>query len=240
MSNNFDTSSTGVNLEFSFRFDQHLSQESFTDEVEVYSLNNYRNNNQDDCFKLKVDTEFKDVYSLEAYETTCETLVDAVIDMFCEDDIAETICSLFSAEIVLSSLDIDQLRELLQEMCMLSFCHREIAEEYYERFQAKFVVIPVRGYSQGDYAEVLVTKKYLKENPYLEDGEFLLNLFYGSYLTAGVTIDDGDEMQSSGYDADEIRKDLLQQVKTEVKDHPKAEYIVSWVEAQLEAEPDYN
>lgn len=124
-----------------------------------------------------------------------------------------------------------------------------------ENLEPQFFEVPVNGYSQGDFHDVIVPFKTLEETPYHPDSkeqwnlnrlkETFRNLLFDAPIWGRLEINDEeimlDEALSDVYDYD--KDEIIQFVKDheEVAKHPKdrQQYIVEWVIENLPDEPEY-
>lgn len=250
--NNFDTSSNGVNLELSCFFDisqgQYLFNENF---VNVYRsgsslLNDHYFNI--DCF-LFIDygncsNDF-DLADFDNYSFTKNDLFKALVDH--DGDLIALRDSFISymGYSIYKATKADLLdyvnHRLYDDSEKIEFCSKYLTP--------KFEVLPIRGHSQGDYAEIIFKHCDIEQYNFEDREKFLYmmqdhftNLFYNAPLFCRLTINDDVEINLHGCLKNEYEYDkseILDQAKQMVK-HENKEYILKWLDENLPDQPDYN
>ena len=234
--NNYNCSSTGLNIEFTCERDLDVSQMYFSDNfISIYqkggSLINSHYSNVD-CYlfvdNANFDNDF-DINDLDNYTFTKNNLIN----------------------LMLSVENIDYIQEMTRDLFDKSFSKMtklELIELYNNEFNARFSssdlinylkpifeVIDIRGYSQGDYAEIIFRHKDIKQYNFTDKDEFLLmmsdcftDLFYNSPIYCRLTINDDEFYIDENlkdqykYDQDEIKE----VIETFIKDYSDNEKLI--------------
>ena len=180
--NNFDTSTSGVNLELNIHWDQSLSAMYFED-------------NFTRCSDLNGSSLLNDRYSKEYRLDGNEGII-----------------------------------------------------EFYNKYLTPlFEVISIRGYSQGDYAEIIFTNELMKEYNFDDKEKFIsgmsdyfTNLFYDAPLHGRLEIDNNeiylDDFQSDNYAYD--KQEIILHV-SETLEHEQKAYIMEWLSEELPTNLEY-
>lgn len=237
--NNFDQSSSGVNLELTCHFSCDLSQIYFYE-----------------CFMkadhIKTRYGSNDVYhyidygnigtidpsSLDAYSYTKADL----LSIFNGDEAMKEECAYYNDKPFSKCTKKDLVDYLESELPS-----DESYELYSKHLSPRFEVVEIRGYSQGDYAEIIVPdhfwtdaeiKKPADVQAYFED--MFTNLFYDTPLVCRLLVD-GDEFHFDEYMNDVYRydKEELLHIADHFITHDKKAYILEWLADNLPAYPDY-
>lgn len=246
--NNFDMSSAGVNLELTCRYDCDLAYCDFTDCFlkDEHALTDYRS---DDVYHY-VDygnIEALDLSSIESYNATKADIL-AIYNGF-------EVCNIFGATFDLkacaseyldkpfSRLSKDDLIEGLE-----AFLPKEVLVSAYRKYlRPLYEIVAIRGYSQGDYAEVVVPDSYWElisiektEEAIADLRKHLKNLFYDAPIRCVLTID-GEELYLDEYFEDIYRYDAdeVLEIANGMIKHDKKAYILEWLADNLPEYPDY-
>lgn len=228
--NNFDQSSSGVNLELNISFDADRANRDFEDSFYVLQYNSYRQNsvlvfNQFGNFDV---TGF-DIDDSENYDPKSYT-VKELKRILLEDG--------YHFKDVMNMRKCDMIQELSGNEVFQDFLK--------ENAKPKFLVMESRGYSQGDYSQIIIPCEVLEsyKDQTLEQIENVLqdvidHLLWDQPLYARLTIDDEefyidehlkDEYQ---YDQDEIKQVLIDHLE-----HEQKEYIIDWVVDNMPEQPE--
>ncbi|MFK5893583.1 MAG: hypothetical protein QM504_10215 [Pseudomonadota bacterium] len=188
--NNFNTNSQGLSLDFNGSYDGFLSQhefdESFNESGDQWVYTDYGNFSKlEKEFKLVPDVSLKDFLLIAAciqYPTLSK--YDAYKEFRKES----------FDNYSWSEMSFDDIMELLSDsvfyvetdcvMAELKALDKDILVPNYE-------IVEVRGYSQGDYAEVILFEKIKSE--FQDDFNFtnmFSGMFYDSPISGVLTIDD--------------------------------------------------
>lgn len=253
MSNNFDTSSTGVNLELSWHYDSFLSQLNFTGTLEQLETETnyliYFPGYQEKLWGLSADEGQKDPASLDNYLAYTSEIVSLLEAEWGKEEVQEDACEYYNDiyakegdKLPLLAMDTCDLKSLLEELIERDYGASDAVVFYREHFLPLYEVIGVSGYSQGDFLEVVVSAEYYQENKEWIDGDFLQHVCFSSYITAHLIVDqDADyEVNLGGYDADTLRDDFLRDVVQMHMNHKKIPYIVEWVREQVKNDPKHD
>lgn len=251
--NNFDTSSTGTNLELSWHHDSFMSQMNFTDEIRrLETATNFLihfPHCRESLWELINDGGQKDPVELESYDSNTGDVIDMLESLWGKEDSQEEAFTSFGGiylnfeeKLPLRAMDTCDLKCLLEELMERDYGPGDFPDKYREYFCSKYYVMGIRGYSQGDYAEVVISHEYFVENSEWLNEAYLENLFYGSVITASLIVDEdvGHEVQLNGYDVEALRVSFLKDVEEMHAEHPALVYIVKWTKEQIEKEPKHD
>lgn len=227
--NNFNFSTTGVNIEFSAHYSIDLSSMYFEDEFEVIGRNK-----RGETSKLLYTAggEYKFSGSLEDYYVYPEgtNIREVLIQLFqwsgeSAVDFVDTID--YVVGVNSRKLSLEDINEVAKYI---------FGDEYFEEWlenvcENTLESIGVYGYCQGDYCEV-----YYHKGEKVDSGYFR-NLVYGSPVSGSIGIDDEeyliDEMLSDSYSWD--KREVLEYMQANIE-HSKLEYIMEWLDENL---PEY-
>lgn len=180
--NNFNNSSTGVNLELSVFRDEDRSRFEFEESFHVLQYRCYRQNSivvfngfgdQDVS-----DFEFTDLDNYDVTKVSVKELFKAYLryqfnkhDSLCfYSDIKSIYENLGINNISLN--DLDQF-ELLEHIETALYCTDNYREFLDTNFDSKYLTFESRGYCQGDYSEIIVPKKVI--DSYINDKNSAIN-----------------------------------------------------------------
>lgn len=257
--NNFDQSSSGINLELSCYYDSDLSIRWFEESLSnlyydggSFLNTDYRNVNCWLYHNGTTATDF-DLTDLDNYQFTKKDLFKLVNAWDYEEakDLAQ---SWYDKS--LSKLTKAELSELLTDNV---YEHDKI-DFYTEYLQLKAFVVSSRGYCQGDYVEVVIPFNVLddlgvnyKAKGFNIDrwlGDSLDHLFWDSPIYCRLNINDNidnelylDELLDCLYawDKDLIINRLKEQKESLLKGFTNEQqlYIIEWLESNLPIKPKY-
>lgn len=254
--NNFDQSSSGVNLELNVSFDADRANHDFEVNFHVLQYNSYRQNSvlvfsQFGNFDV---TEFAltglNNYKIEALTT--KQIFKAFYNYQYPTNIDHDLkCLDFTCiKELMQNLQIENLNtldqsEILEAIETDLYCDDSFQEFLKATFTCNYLVMESRGYSQGDYAQIIIPAQVLEsyKDQTLEQIENTLqgvidHLLWDQPLYARLTIDEEefyidehlkDEYQ---YDQDEIK-----QILTDHLEHEQKEFIINWVVDNLPDHP---
>lgn len=243
--NNFNQSSTGINLELSCFKDIMQSQDLFSENFKRdYYLNDYFH------FVSYGEFETIDLLDLENYNFTKSNLIDCIFSFENEEWVRDNYNGSFSKA---TKAD---LIEYWDNYISGSFSSNDLIEYYIENFKPKFEIVVVKGYCQGDQANVIFSHDHIKQYEFecMEKfiggmSEYFENLFYGApiYARLNIGIDgESDDIYIDGILTDlyEWDRDLIiESVKTDntLTGYTKGEktYIIEWLENNLPSDLDY-
>lgn len=211
---NFDRSSRGVDLELHVCYDTDLSQIYFNDFTSEMSV-------IDDIFYLHGDFDkpFFTVSKLKKFKKA------ELIDLAYMFELSYHAESLLKIELV----------ELLSEVSIKEYYAQRLTWGNFVEFLEHGYYIS-HGYSQGDTRMVIFCNEPL--NYEYKHGNSIDNIFWNAPLSISMIIDNEDfcfgEHISDQYDYDP--EEIIKAVKDNVE-HPKLDYIVSWVTDNLPKQP---
>jgi hypothetical protein len=232
MINNYDNSSTGVNLELSIFRDCERARMDFTDSFHTIQNEGYRTHT---IVSYKWDEELKqfDFADTNQYQFTKKEIVAALIKSAHStviDDLNYAARNLFGK--TLKQLSKPELVQLLPEWFADK---KDMAEWLKDNFTHLFETFETRGYCQGDYAEIIVSKQLkaamIKETKktweQLEQSLQTMfdHLFWDCPVYGRLTVNDHDEI-------------YLDEMLTDIYEYDKDELITSFEKSQKENYPD--
>ena len=213
--NNFDTSTNGVNLELFCEYDSYLSYTYFEENIDdlngIYFFNN--------CEQRETPNTFLDLidYKKMKKKYLADFVKDCVFPEYEEKTKQDYIDTIYSVKIGDEYPDGD------------------IDKAVKSKF-SKYDIITVKGYSQGDVADVLI----LKEDNVKGISDYIEHLFFDAPVYCRLMID-GDK-----YFLDEYLDDIYVYDKEKIiagleKDleHEKKDYIIQWTRDNLPEYPEY-
>lgn len=257
--NNFDQSSTGINLSLNIFKDIHRSKMEFEESFHVYQ---YGGNRKKPILiwtqhgNHSFDNNFFDDEAHKIPEGMTESdLLETLKDWVNEDVYVEIVEEFFD------------LKETLTFDAVLDAARREIdgfIDWKDEVLEEQYTEIGVTGYCQGDYTEVIVPHKTLEGTPYHpeyegEDKRFVTdlerdfeNIIFNAPITGKLEVSipkhtgfeteidlhDGIEDQYK-YDKDEIVKVVSSDPHIQKLPNEDREYILFWVNDNLPDDPEY-
>jgi len=195
MENNFNTSTTGINIEVSVEFDADMARM-----------------NWDENFKRVDDGEFAyiDFGNLSGDMPEIQPLPRQ------KGKIIDAICLAEDFWLTKAEMQKEYTQEEIVDEISDYFMNKEEVLEFFEEHDIKtnsdeLAEVSITGYSQGDYATILVnTKEFEKvlgikfnESNYTE---YFTNLFYSQPLYARATIN-GEEYYSENFDGQYVEFD---------------------------------
>lgn len=246
--NNYDQSSTDVNLNLSCFYDLDLSRHYFNEcfNKDDHALTQYGSNDVYHYIDYG-NIEVMDLASIDSYKATKKDIL-AIYDNLevfnflggvynLKDGASEYLEKPFSK---LTKSDLVEYLEYLLPVDGLIKAYQEYLTPCYE-------IVSIRGYCQGDYAEIVVPDHYwefIRANK-TEDAlnklkDYFSNLFYDAPLYCRLTID-GDDLYFDEYIQDQYSYNTyeLLAIANDVIKHEKKAYILEWLEDNLPAYPDH-
>lgn len=237
--NNFDCSSSGINLEFSCFRDNDLSrlyfEEAFIRDGDqlIYTEGNFS------------EWEKEYTFTLEELKSA---LIDQLVGQFyaldelkadVKDHTGESWSKVKKQELVDYLID-----DYFSPQCWLEFCQKA-------GFNPNFDIVISRGYCQGDYKEVIIPHKFwecigVKKPECVQSnlGDTIANLLWDSPIYCRLTINDEeyfiDQDMADCYNWD--KSEALVIAEKQLGDDFTAEqkaYIMAWLVKNLPDCPDY-
>lgn len=241
--NNFDRSSSGVNLELSCFWDLDLARIYFNESFTLLHSNSDSMINPYSRVNVYQYTDYGnlpeiDLNDINEYQFTTKELYQAL----------------------LAIIDHDELREYAREYHGKSFskCNKseliDIAENtvstydfdyLLSNFTLKHEIISSRGYCQDDYVEVIIHNDYWqginKTDKALNNlSDTIDHLFWDSPLYCRLEVDneeiylDGNLLDQYTYD-----ENVILEIANKAINHDKKKYILEWLKENLPTNPDY-
>jgi len=231
--NNFDTSKSGVDIEVECFYSNNLAGLYFDEDFERVSNLNGASLLHDNYFNVGIyqyvaggEYDAIEVTDLANYTTTNKDMKQLLIDLFNKEELNDYFDKSYR------TLNKAELTELVSEMMTRYYDASSIVEFYTTCFTPNYDVIAIRGYSQGDYAEIIVPKEASK-------AEEFAHMFYDAPIICAITIDNKEyylhEGLSSEYEWD--KAEILATLDKQLNHYKKA-YIMEWVNEHLET-PTY-
>ena len=220
--NNFDQSASGLNIELSVFRDTDLSQRDFDESFTrlndgVFLFTEFGN--------VSDDFSFSDASN---YQFTVKELRQAIKKDY-DTELSQHYFSKPFSKLTKA--------ELIEFLDCLTYDGSEIAEFLQDNFTPLYDKIVTRGYSQGDYAEVIITpayKAYLAENGQEWDSEqerkisdLIDHLFWDAPIYARMEIGDNE------YYLDELLADCYEYDKDQLMADFKRVYAKEFSDSQL-------
>jgi len=256
--NNFDQSSSGVNLELNISFDADRARREFEENFYILQYSDYRQTsvlvfNQFGNFDV-IDFTLTDLSNYHIEELTAKQIFKAFYNYQYPTDIDHDLkCSDFaSIKDLLQNLQIENLNtldqsEILEAIETDLYCDSSFQEFLKDTFTCNYLTIDSRGYSQGDYSQIIipaqVLKSYKDQTPEQIENNLqsvIDHLLWDQPLSARLTIDDEefyiDEHLKNEYEYDQ---DEIKQILTDHLEHEQKDYILGWVNDNLPTDPAY-
>lgn len=233
--NNFDMSSNGVSLELHCFKDSGLSRIYFEDTIEVIRYSSYRENCQ---LFYTGGEEYEFTGSLlDYYETPKGKTTKQLLLLWAEfkgesvrDIISDVLMS--TKEKRLACVSSDVMASLLADYCY----DNDERRTWYEFAEYNFTLSMevVRGYTQGDYAELYYVPGSEPNIDYLE------KVIYDAPAYCRLDVDGEDYFLDEGLTCSyDYKKEEIMGYAKNTLEHEKKDYIISWMEENLPDYPDY-
>lgn len=248
MINNLNATTEPVKLSLTVNYDFDLSRHWFNENFKSLSYEGFSLLN-DRYFKVNIfqfidygnDAEL-DLYDAENYKFTKADIDSYLHSIENHDGLLES--SQYYFDKTYSKLNKEELLELIDN---ISHEGRSDFLLNLPENQRLYEVVSVRGYCQGDYAEIVISNKLIESfnfddlEAWLDSmGEYFTNLFYSSPVYASLEYDDQElffhEFMGDQYNYDE--GELLSIADQQIEHDQKA-YILEWLKENLPSEPSY-
>jgi hypothetical protein len=251
--NNFDASTSGVNLELNVSYDSDLSQMWFDESltniyrggisllnenyhgIDVWTYTNYRN--------LSCDFNLDDLENYNIKSVANKQLLNYLRVTYYEssDGLKEDTLHYFNKYPY--QLNKGELLELAENILD--------SEDYInfliENCKPLYVVVSSRGYSQGDYVEVVIPFAYWEGKAPTGDQLQSMqteidNLFWNAPIRARLTIDNDSEFMFDEFMKDVYNYDQSELLKIAVDyiTHDNKQMIIDWLQVNLPDHPSYD
>jgi hypothetical protein len=246
--NNFDQSSTGHDIEVTVMLDCYMSRIHFDENFHLYSHSGYSSTCRawfTDCGQADTPDSVADCIDWKA--ATAEDCKGWLIERYCTGKYGESIDWLESMAAEYYGEEYPDWHEAARDTMNggNAFQYDEgvsledaIGNDFAEvnqYFTIKYNVAKIRGYCQGDYAEVLYDPATWADG--FDPREYFQNLFYDAPVYARVTVD-GEE-----YYIDELLKDNYQWDRDEaekiVRGFDLPESVINWIVSELPVDAPY-
>ena len=239
--NNFDSSTSGVNLELSVCWDNDLSR--------MYFDENFQRLDNDtflfiDSGNFSDDFDFTDLDNYDLKSITNKNLLANIRCSFYgdSDDLKDDSLVYFNK--YPKQLNKSELIELVENA--FPYDYKEFLTD---NFKPNFESLTVTGVCQGDQATVIFTYEDMKEYNFENREKFIdmmqeyfENIFYNAPLYCRLTIDNNiddfylDDFQKDQYSYD--KEEILEHAKKNIK-HDKKAVIIEFLNDNLPEYPDY-
>lgn len=225
MSNNFNQSSTGINIEVSIFYDGIMSQINFDENIERVKINTYEHFVYIDYGNLSSDIDLDDLITYDIEK----------VDMTLYNEIMGGDFDLYEWEnYILPNYDLEELCEKLDLLKL--------------PYKKHYHIITVTGYSQGDIEEVIILTDKLKELwgtetinlPNLK--EEITHYFYDSPISAWVYINNEEyviEEINGCYDIDYSKEEVINYLMSATPDAMNKDVLLSELEEIIPDEVEY-
>lgn len=251
--NNFDNSSTGINIESQFSYDAHLAQLEWADNFvrirnsdRLFFFTSYGSNSLDDIvvtFKdeLVDNPKRQEKKNFQMAVLWCFSNLPLYINVHWYDGLKE----LFEL-----SYNYYEPEDFL--MAMFEEEYGAKTEDYYkavnecELLESNFQIADINGYRQGDFATIV----YIDNGSWLEAESYFSNLFYDCEVCGNLTINERDftacEYMNDCYtwDKEDFIKTFLDFEKDYIakleKETGNAGYISEWLNNNLPEDLEYH
>ena len=238
--NNLDVSSNGVNLELYCGYDISMAQDNFNENFKALDNGQFL---FIDYGNFSDNFEFDDLINYDVKSQTVKNLLTNIrVGSYGSSDDLKDDCLHYFGKYPYQ-LNKSELLELVENTSPTD----EYIEFLQDNFIAKYELIDLYGYSQGDYAQVIFSHIHLKEYDYDNKSDFLsmmqeffTNLFYSAPIYIDLIIEDENQDINSelkneyNYDIPEVFN-----IANKIINHPKKKYILNWLVENLPAELDY-
>lgn len=239
--NNYDQSSSGVNLALTCFYDTDLSYLDFKENFEADEW--IKNPYGKDPIWHYIDwgniapLDLTDSASYDFTKGDLLALYDSITDYNIKRD-----CSEYNGK-PFSKCTKAELWDYLQD----SIDRGSLFPLLVEYLNPRFELVEVRGYCQGDYAQIVVSDKFWEivgaekpDNVQAYFSKTFIDLLYRAPLRAELMIDDihyyFDDYMQDRYHYD---KDELLEIAEKHITHDKKAYILEWLADNLPEYPDY-
>lgn len=249
--NNFDTSSTGLNLELSIYWDSVIATHYFEESFNILHHSTIKQNSVL-VFNQYGNFDFSDfdLSDLDNYTCNKTELIALIKECFYYDDVILQ----QSHDLMKHSLnksDNQDLIDFVQDTMKSHFCLSDIIEYYQEFFTPTYKLIHSFGHSQGHYSVVILPKKLLdcyRADNKAESDQMIVDclqkdidhLLWDAPLFAKLTIDDDDiyldEFQDDSYSYN--KEKTIKFIKDNLE-HEGLDYIINWLSENLPEQPEY-
>lgn len=240
--NNFDQSSSGLNIEVIAHLDTDLSRVEFEENFE-------RDERLEDHFQFVGYGNHNsiDLLDVENYKFTKKEFISMMFHFEEEDYIRSNYNGSFS------KASKDDIVNYWDQYLSSDFNAVDIIEYYIDHLNPRFEVLTVNGYSQGDVLNVILSHNAIEEYNFDDRDTFLSsmsehfeNLAFRCPVHAKLEIDNGEfylcEYLTNVYDweKDQVLTGLSKD-KTFTSEYTKEQqtYILTWLDENLNTELDY-
>lgn len=209
--NNFDQSSTGVNLELSAFYDNDLSQILFNDNFKILQYSDIRQGSiLVYTFENVIDVSYFSISDPSQYDLRSATKEEMIKhDSIHLEDLNDNAKHYFGKSY--KRLNKDELLECILDYCL--YDEDEQSQYLKDTFTAKYTTIASHGYCQGDYSTIYIPDEVIAEYPNCTKdtiGDYLQShidhLLWDAPIHARLTVDDEeyyiDEYLESMWDWD--------------------------------------
>tara|TARA_Y100000296_G_scaffold67255_1_gene79794 strand:+ start:649 stop:1458 length:810 start_codon:yes stop_codon:yes gene_type:complete len=267
--NNFDQSSTGVNLELHCFYDSCVARQEFEEAFKVLQYSGHRTvftvlfcDFGGDC---ETDFDFNDLSNYAVEELTSKEIFKAFYDLNYSSNIDHDLNCGYLSNIkeLLAQLECENLGKvhqsiLLKEIETYLGCNQSFRDFLQNTFECNYLTFHSRGHTQGDYAKIIVPKSVYKN--YMQNGDSSLssveafkksfelstfdNLLWNQPIYCKLNIEiDGhrEEFYFDEYVKDLYNYDVDEIIEIFEKYYTRdhKEYIKDWLTNNLPAYPEF-
>lgn len=264
--NNFDQSTSGVNLTLNCFYDKDRSQSDFDESFHVLQYAGFRQNsvlvfNQFGNFDFS-DFELTDLDNYDLSDCTVKSIFKDYYNFKYPTNIDEDLKAtdytgvkelIMYLDINFNDLDVNGLLEAIETDL---YCDTDFAKFLSDNYNKNYITLESRGYSQGDYSEIILTKELIDH--YIENFEELAtadqaakflqstidHLIWDAPLYARLEIETDQDEQEFYFDEYltdfyNYDKDQLVQIFNDNYTGDHKVYISEWLTDNLPDHADY-
>lgn len=230
MINNFDKSSTGVDIKLQCFYDTDLSRHIFEESFKILRYSSYRENS---VLLWTQGGDFSD-FEYDGADLDYKGLSRYIALEYYGGDFKEFYRETLENYGYSRELSFSQWLEILTE-CEGEFDALETITDY---SIANYVIRSCTGFTQRDYSEIIVPKEsYAFKNNSLD----FTNEIYSAPINCYLEVNDIevyiDEKLKDFYNYD--KSEVLAICTKELENHSKKEYILEWLDDNLPEYPDF-
>jgi len=244
--NNFDQSSSGINLDLTVFFDTNYSQTLFDDNMQRDNYNSelwhYTNYDQHSV---------TDLLSIDSYANVTKK---ALIDLIEDKSNLNLITGLFEFDAMQDCADYHNTyksrltKVQLWEYYTETSDYSEVVDKLCDTFSPKFLKVYSLGYSQGGSIECVIPEKLLSECPTMTPNKWkdlIHNLTFRAPLYVSLMIDGEDSAIDShisdlySYDKEELLEIIEKEAEGMGYVNDDLTYILEWCNDNLPEYPNH-
>jgi len=232
--NNFDTSSTGINIEFNGRYDTYLSRINFEESFNICEELGYG------CLIHNTGDDIKSVYELFSIpeNKSVRDILKALLTYY--DNPRDLISDCWWYVGYTRELSKDDINGFVR------YCldNEECLEFIKDNYTTEYDDITVTGFSQGDIVTVWYNTNHVKGDISTIREQFT-NIIFGTEIHGMLTINDKEYYITDylkdyyWWDKDSFINSFMEFYNGDSSDDNSNEYIRTWLEDNLPSHLDY-